>query len=71
MPWLGFEPTIQPFKRAKTGHALDRAATVIGSKKCMLVKLLVTSLQILVRMTKFNYVTYTRIRLVKNKCTYW
>jgi hypothetical protein len=27
---LGFEPTIPVFERAKTVHALDRAATVIG-----------------------------------------
>jgi hypothetical protein len=30
MPWVEFEPTIQAFERAKTFHALDRAATVIG-----------------------------------------
>jgi hypothetical protein len=30
MPQVGFEPTILVFKRAKTVHALDRAATVIG-----------------------------------------
>jgi hypothetical protein len=28
---VGFEPTIQVFERAKMVHALDRAATVIGS----------------------------------------
>jgi hypothetical protein len=27
---MGFEPTIPAFERAKTVHALDRAATVIG-----------------------------------------
>jgi hypothetical protein len=27
---MGFEPTIQAFKREKTVHALDRAVTVIG-----------------------------------------
>jgi hypothetical protein len=27
---VGFEPTIPAFERAKTVHALDRAATVIG-----------------------------------------
>jgi hypothetical protein len=32
MPWVGFEPTIPAFKRAKTIHALHRAATVIGLK---------------------------------------
>jgi hypothetical protein len=31
MPRVGFELTIPLFERAKTVHALDRAATVIGS----------------------------------------
>jgi hypothetical protein len=30
MPEVGFEPTIPVFERAKTVHASDRAATVIG-----------------------------------------
>jgi hypothetical protein len=30
MPLAGFEPTIPVFKRAKTFHAFDRAATVTG-----------------------------------------
>jgi hypothetical protein len=30
MPQVGFELTIPVFERAKTIHALDRAATVIG-----------------------------------------
>jgi hypothetical protein len=30
MPREGFEPTIPVFKRAKTVHALDRAANVMG-----------------------------------------
>jgi hypothetical protein len=30
MSRVGFEPTIPAFERAKTVHALDRAATVIG-----------------------------------------
>jgi hypothetical protein len=29
MPRVGFKPTITAFERAKTFHALDRAATVI------------------------------------------
>jgi hypothetical protein len=29
MPRVGFEPTVPVFERAKTVHALDRAATVI------------------------------------------
>jgi hypothetical protein len=30
---MGFEPTIAVFERAKTVHALDRAAAVIGNEK--------------------------------------
>jgi hypothetical protein len=30
MPWVGFVPTIPVFEGAKTVHALDRAATMIG-----------------------------------------
>jgi hypothetical protein len=29
VPRVGFEPTVSVFERAKTVHALDRAATVI------------------------------------------
>jgi hypothetical protein len=32
MPRVGLEPTIPVFERAKTVHALDRAAIVIGAK---------------------------------------
>jgi hypothetical protein len=32
MPLVGLEPTISAFERAKTVHALDRAAAVIGSR---------------------------------------
>jgi hypothetical protein len=35
MPLAGFEPTIPVFKRAKTFHALDRAATVIGTERLL------------------------------------
>jgi hypothetical protein len=30
MSWMEFEATIPEFEQAKTGHALDRVATVIG-----------------------------------------
>jgi hypothetical protein len=33
MPRVGSEPTIPVFKRAKTFHALERAATVAGLPK--------------------------------------
>jgi hypothetical protein len=32
MPRVGFEPAIPVFERAKAVHALDRAASVIGSE---------------------------------------
>jgi hypothetical protein len=32
MPRLGFEPTALVFEQAKTAHASDRAATVIGNQ---------------------------------------
>jgi hypothetical protein len=33
MPRVGFEQTIPVFERKKTGHALDRAASVTGPVK--------------------------------------
>jgi hypothetical protein len=30
MPWVGFEPTIPVFERAKTIHVIDGEATVMG-----------------------------------------
>jgi hypothetical protein len=36
MPVVAFEPTIPVFKRAKTFHALDRAATVTGTVSWLL-----------------------------------
>jgi hypothetical protein len=35
---MGFEPTIPAFERAKTVHALDGAATVIGKHKPIIIK---------------------------------
>jgi hypothetical protein len=35
MPWEGLEPTTPAFERAKTVHAVDRAATVIGDRNLM------------------------------------
>jgi hypothetical protein len=32
MPWMGFEHTIPVFERGKTIHALDRAATLMGTR---------------------------------------
>jgi hypothetical protein len=46
MPQVGFEPMIPVFERAKTAHALDRAATVIGINTSML--LLYPSIELLV-----------------------
>jgi hypothetical protein len=35
MSCVGFEATITAFERAKTVHALDHVATVIGKRKCI------------------------------------
>jgi hypothetical protein len=35
MPQVGFQSTVPEFELAKTFHALDRAATVIGVKLCL------------------------------------
>jgi hypothetical protein len=32
MPWVGFQPKIQEFEWAKTFHALDQTAPVIGEQ---------------------------------------
>jgi hypothetical protein len=40
MPWVGFEPMIPAFERAKTVHALDRTATVIQTSVCFIQMLL-------------------------------
>jgi hypothetical protein len=44
MPRLGFEPTIAVFERAKTVHASDRAATVVGFSAVYLFTYLLTEL---------------------------
>jgi hypothetical protein len=53
MPWVGCSPTIPVFERAKTVHAMNRAATVIGRersyacleiKDCLLIRHLVHNL---------------------------
>jgi hypothetical protein len=41
MPRVGIEPTIPAFERAKTVHASDRAATVIGGSSYSLCKYLI------------------------------
>jgi hypothetical protein len=35
MPWVWFESTTPAFERAKTVHALDRAATVVDLIRSM------------------------------------
>jgi hypothetical protein len=45
MPRVGFDHLAPAFERAKTVHALDRAATVIGT--AILLKFLITVIEIL------------------------
>jgi hypothetical protein len=39
MPRVGFEPTTPVFERAKTVHALNRSATVIGNDRLELLNM--------------------------------
>jgi hypothetical protein len=41
MPLVGFELTISAFERAKTVHAFDRAATVIGQVLITAIKMFI------------------------------
>jgi hypothetical protein len=63
MPWVGFEPTTPVFERAKTVHALDRAATVIGIR-------VLVSVAVLVNGYAWNVIT-ARCALWKNNCEEW
>jgi hypothetical protein len=56
MPQVGFEPTIPAFERAKTVHALDRSATVIGLDPIGLPIIIV----IITAKTKLNSVAVVR-----------
>jgi hypothetical protein len=42
MSYVGFEPTIPASERAKTVHALDRSATVIGLKDITIIINIIT-----------------------------
>jgi hypothetical protein len=39
MPRMGLEPTTPAFERAKTVHALDRTATVIGYNNRLVIRI--------------------------------
>jgi hypothetical protein len=47
MPVVGFEPTIPAFERAKTVHALDCAATVIGNFRRIVITNIVNSFHVI------------------------
>jgi hypothetical protein len=53
MPQVEFEPTVSVFERAKTAHALDRAATVIGADRICNSKELTATCENIIRETKF------------------
>jgi hypothetical protein len=57
MPWTGFEPTIPALERAKTVHALDRAATVID-RSCQLSNCVLPSQSALAFLTVYFYQTW-------------
>jgi hypothetical protein len=45
MPWVGFEPTISASEWAKTFHALNRAATVIGSLNITIIIIIIVDMR--------------------------
>jgi hypothetical protein len=67
MPRVGFELTIPVFQRMKTVHALDRAATVIGS-------ILPTSLNIIKSFFQKSLVVrpqvFTQLHLIRGSLTH-
>jgi hypothetical protein len=59
---VGFEPTIAVFERVKTLHALDREATMVGTREAIYAKLEmeIDSKNIRKFCVKFRYIaTYT------------
>jgi hypothetical protein len=61
MPRVGSEPKIPMFERAKTVHALDRAATAIVRQSVTRIKLV--SLLYLLSVSIFEVLKYGRLRL--------
>jgi hypothetical protein len=55
MPRVGFEPTIPALERAKTVHASDDEATVIGPNFCLYRTNLTTILHLLERKMQRRY----------------
>jgi hypothetical protein len=58
MPWVGFEPMIQVFERAKTVHALDRTATVIGQVATTFLKIITVLLLLYFSELSTNFLHY-------------
>jgi hypothetical protein len=54
MPRVGFEPSIPVFERAKTVHALDRAATMIGNTNTTAPLLFLLSIHFLILRFSFQ-----------------
>jgi hypothetical protein len=71
MPWVGFEPRIPVFDRAKAFYVLDRAATVIGSSYsgCSITKI-VMSLHGPLRVLN-NPIAISKIQTTKRCSTFW
>jgi hypothetical protein len=59
MPQVGLEPTIPALERAKTGHALDRAATVFGTLRIWYIVIQLSSkLESLTSLWKLRILTH-------------
>jgi hypothetical protein len=60
MTWVGFEPTIPVFERTKTVHALNRAATVIGSNILVVHSIMHESVRNIRGTFRLRYVVFAR-----------
>jgi hypothetical protein len=70
IPRVGLEPTIPVFERANTGHALDRAATAIGTYTIYLSKIAAhASTQLPVILLSGQYVDRYLYRFNLSACT--
>jgi hypothetical protein len=61
MPWVGFEPTIPASERAKTVHALDRAAIVTDTSRIYVKK------NYLIFLINVVYL----VDVIQHICNYW
>jgi hypothetical protein len=66
MPRVGFEPMTPVLERAKTVHALDREATVIGPGKDYWPTFLPLQIEYLTRQVGNSFIVYAQVSQYNN-----